>query len=214
MYRTLLIILLSLPGAANAAMMMSLFDGTNTLTISDNGAGDLDANDGMIVYHGSFGGFDFNMDLGSSWPAIEAPQLLHLNVVVNNSDTSDDPAFVRIGLTNTDFNAGDAFAFGLGGSGPATVTGEAYVDDGNVEFGTSTLIGAIGPVSGIGFSGQAFAYDVGNSNPYSATLYLNLSQIGTGMTSVDSGVNIPEPLTIALLASSLLGLRIGARRQR
>src|SRR5262245_62065830 len=70
---TLSVALLGLTASAHAVPTLSLWDGANLKTVSDNGADDADANAGSVVFVGSLGGASswiINVSAGLTYPVI------------------------------------------------------------------------------------------------------------------------------------------------
>jgi hypothetical protein len=93
----------------------------------------------------------------------------------------------------------------------AAVTYEAFVDDGNAEFGKTTSLGMLTFASGpTGFNGSTTG-SAWVTGPYSLTQVITLQGLGSG-TAIFSGsatltpVSTPEPLTSLLLGIALLGV--------
>ena len=91
-------------------------------------------------------------------------------------------------------------------TGSGTAAYSAYFDTGNTDFAESTLIGTLGPFTGAYATSMTGTGTAGT--PYSLTENLVLTA-GTGGVrwSTDSSIApAPEPASLTLLASALLGL--------
>ena len=227
-----LVIFLSLMTAgtrqAHANTMLSIDDGTAFVTILDNGAGDLDSQVGFINYSampGTFTNFVVVVSLGTTKPLIgsaEAPYLDLASVNVTGFGASAD--LLTIKFTDTDFTTPvpsiSGFSSEIGGTTDGTVTYATYFDNSNAAFGTATLLSNLGSFSGGAFSGSAFvslsSLVPAPTGPYSLTLVTTVANTAGAMkvTSYDANVSsVPEPSTILLLGSGMLGFAFLRRRK-
>ena len=89
-------------GSAHADMWMSLDDGTTTVSIQDDGAGDAYPGIGVIAYGGPIGAFIANVTTGFSKPIIGTANeaKLHLNSV----NVSGGAGTLTITLSDTGFD--------------------------------------------------------------------------------------------------------------
>ena len=205
---------------ADAALMAYICDdiacsGGNDLVATDGGAGDVlfGAVPGVISFGGTLAGYEVLVNTSQSKPAISTGMDITYTVTDTGGGTGGS---VWIYATDTDF------------AGPAALTGN---DDGN---GTNGFVTAIicggnnndprdpvntGPcttatdnsVADVDITLNHFA----SANPYSLTIGVEVNVLGgssTGNYSVDAAV-VPEPASLALLGSGLLGLGFRVRKR-
>jgi MYXO-CTERM domain-containing protein len=200
----LLGVALSAPAFADPELRLS--SGAFTVTILDNGVGDLDPSAGAIVYSGAVGGWNINSTIGTSTgPGISYLDLTSLDAT---SSGTTDPLIVTFSDTGfTTFTDGfllNAFATLKAGAGTATVSG--WADNSNTIFGEpgAGLIGTIGPAAG-GFGSTTVAGGGIGVPLYSLTESITLT--GSPATVWKSDANItatPEPADSALFGGLLL----------
>jgi hypothetical protein len=197
---------------AQAALILRLTSGADSITITDGGVGDVNPNAGVITFIGSVGTFLLNVTTGTSTPSTASMDLNSVNV----SSTSGGTLLIE--LTDTDFLAtGDGTLRGdVGGTTQGAVQFWAYKCESNEAFCTSGSDAAIhlGPFSSGPFSGSE-TDGHGPLDPYSMTLVAEIAHTGTQVTTFDFQVqNIPEPAILVLFGLGLGAMAWAGRRRR
>jgi hypothetical protein len=228
---------------AQAAMKLMISDGTTTITIQDNMAGDLNATVGAIQFSGVVGDFIVNGELFTTKPvlgsaSLPAADLSFADVFVRSAANVGVAETLTIAATDTDYTQGAQgnLSESIGGTintTGVTVSGQTFLDGSNTEFGTPAGVPPnafpgplLGPLArGQGGVGSAFsaasAVNHGAMNtPFSMTSVVSVavgSTVSTASVSGDYSVEdtpAPEPATVlAALTGLILPLTASAVRR-
>jgi hypothetical protein len=187
---------------AHAGLEIKLQSGATTYTQS--GASPL-----VVVQ--SIGNFTTTVNTGTS---TDAPTLDLSSVEISSSTAGT----LIITLSANDFISPVGAASWLSqfsgnfAQGLSSVTLQTYVDITNTLLGTGTLLSTLSDTATpFSLTDTAQATTTG---PFALTEVLTITTTGVSHLSLDASIAAPEPASVALLSSSLIGLGIAARRKR
>jgi hypothetical protein len=202
-------VVLVVPKGADAGLVLYLDDlAGNTMTINDNGFGDSNLLDGLIVYNGALGAGPWivNVTTAVSKPLLGPQPAIDLNSV----NVSGGTGTLVVLMTDTDFMGGPGpagFTSAIGGTTDGSVLYGTWIDNANAEFGQTTSLAFGGPFGPPAFSDTFHDSAMLTGGPFSMTQAVLISHSsGLNITSFNAKLSVPEPGTLMLLGLGLLSL--------
>ena len=194
-------------GTAMALPILELSYGTTTLAIQDSSALDGLPNAGGVLYNGLLGVFNVNVTTGITKPLIGGMDypMMDLNSI---NVSSSGAGTLTIKWTETGFTLPDTlsgFNSMIGGTTSGEVTVSTFLND--------TLLSDLGPFSDGAFSDE-HQVAIDPAEPFSLAIVATITHDAANITSFDAGISpVPEPTTMLLLGSGLIGLaRFGRKK--
>jgi len=222
LFAVLLLVGLSSSAFATSTDSIKITYGTSVATIADNGScvnvtgtlcsgfgGDGAPASGVDVVSGSVGNWTVVVNTGVTNSPSLAPTALDLGIVA----TCSAAGCAALDVQFSDINFAPAvpsFSETLSNSdtGGASLTQSAYYSNTNALFAETTKIGST--LTGSGTTGGG----AGSVAPFSLTLDQTISATGAATFSTDGNItSVPEPASLTLLGTGLLGLAGFARRK-
>ena len=189
-------------GSVYAVPTLTIFDGTTTITVLDNGAGDSNPLPGVVTWIGTIGLWNINIDSGFTKPAVGG--VTNPQMDLSFSGHSIAAGNLTLSFSDDGFNASGTAVDTLGGT-----QDNGSVTDCVQKNGSNVLV--IGPLKGSPFSGTAMG-NITLTPTDLLSLVVYIRHTSAGLTTGDKNVVVPDGgSAVALLGVALAGIE-GVRR--
>ena len=206
--------------SAYATPMLKISSGGATCTLGDGdvaavcggggtGSGDILAGAGSVAGSFSVGNFTVNVSTGITKPAQGSAAFPFMDLNTVNTSTGGGGTLV-LEFSETGFTGTGAANIFWGGTAAGTATYQVFYDPGNVVFTATTQLGTSGLQGPGAYSGTLTGGAA--SGTYSLTQRVTYIHQGSGVSSGDHALSIPEPGILSLLGVGLAGIGLIRRR--
>ena len=213
---------LSLSQIAEASAELSLSDGVDSVTVTDNGPGDSNLALGRITFIGAVGNFSGTFNFGTTKPFIGSAFQPQLGLLSSGITTGDQGGTLTILFGDTGFGpvTNGSVSAQIGVSTGGQVSFLTFMDGSNLSLGLATPLTTQGPFVGGTFSDNASGNIAFGPNT-SLTEEILVTQGANAITGINSTLRITSVLTapdggsaFALFGGALVAMEFLRRRLR
>lgn len=205
------------------ALVLTLDDTVgNSVTVVDNGVGDMSPDAGIVTFTGAVGTWIQNVTTGISKEILGEVEMDLASVNVSGAAgtivlTLEDESFTTNSLTGF-----ATFLASLGGTTNGTVTTATFIDDSNTVGVLGTQMTGSGPFIGgtVGaFSDEVLFGDFPVSGPFGLAIQVTImhsdpNEITSFNHNLVEVVEVAESATLGLMGLGLVGFGLTLRRRR